>query len=125
MEWTPVPWTLPKNTIFGLEWSGVEWSGLQSPGLHLKICTLGVFWRESTGVHWSPYGVQWSPVESIWTMGGTAKYCPTASMTMDGADGGDHHKELEMSASPAPTVCFLFIYYFTFTDHFVLLDYVY
>ena len=50
---------------------------------------------------------------------------PTASMTMDRADGGDQHKELETSASPAPTVCFLFIYYFTFTDHFVLLDYVY
>src|ERR1700678_695576 len=24
-------------------------------------------------VHWSPYGVQWSPVESIWIMGGTDK----------------------------------------------------
>ena len=28
---------------------------------------LAAFWVESTGVHWSP-------VESIWTLGGTAKY---------------------------------------------------
>ena len=56
-----------------VEWSGVEswWSGVEWSGLALKYahgCTLG-------RVHWSPYGVQWSPVESIWTMGGTEKYC--------------------------------------------------
>ena len=42
-----------------MEWTGVEWTPVRHH--------LAAFWVESTGLHWSP-------VESIWTLGGTAKY---------------------------------------------------
>ena len=48
------------------EWSGVD----SSPHQYMH---LAVFCKESTGV-------QWNPVESIWTLGGTAKYCYIAEI---------------------------------------------
>ena len=102
MKWSglhsPPP---PKKNIYFLSrvyWSGVEWSGVDSPPKNI----LGrVHWSEldlsgveSSGVQWS--GVEWTPVplspskkigwsggESIWTLGGTVKYC-TISINSSG-----------------------------------------
>ena len=54
VEWTGVDWT-------GLDWSGVDLSGVEWTPVHINICTWLYFVK--------------SPVESIWTLGGTAKYC--------------------------------------------------
>jgi hypothetical protein len=70
LEWTGLEWSglqlVVLSDLSGLEWTGLDWTGLEwTPvGRAFRLeCILG-------RVHWSPYGVQWSPVESIWTVGG-------------------------------------------------------
>ena len=85
MDWSgldSVDWTgLDLSGLDSVEWTqwsglsgvdSVEWTGLDSnPVDSPPNIILG-------GIQWSPYGVHWTPLESIWTMGGTAKYCDYA-----------------------------------------------
>ena len=57
----------PKNISGKVHWTGLDWTGVEWTPVPPKNMHLAVFWVESTGV-------QWSPVESIWTLGGTEKY---------------------------------------------------
>ena len=71
MEWTQSP---PKNISgkvhwTGLDWTGLDWSGVEWTPVPPKNMHLAVFWVESTGVQWSPYGL-WGGQKSTALLGG-------------------------------------------------------
>ena len=88
LDWTGLEWSgldLSGVDWTWVEWSGVEWTGLEWSGVDLTwVEWSGLGWSglDWTGLHMESSGVQWSPVESIWTVGGTAKYCSFADIYM-------------------------------------------